>query len=77
MQNKTKENDKQLFSLQEENANFKKKVQSLEHELQSTNKLHLNTKNRLDDELLGLRKKLRDAEAKYSNLAATPPKVCL
>lgn len=72
--NKTKENDKQLFSLQEENANFKKKVQSLEHELQSTNKLHLNTKNRLEDELLGLRKKLRDAEAKYSNLAATPPK---
>jgi len=72
--NKTKENDIQNFALQEENTNLKKKVQSLEHELQSANKLHLNSKNQLEDELLGLRKKLRDAEAKYTNLASTPPK---
>jgi len=67
----------QNFALQEENTNLKKKVQSLEHELQSANKLHLNSKNQLEDELLGLRKKLRDAEAKYTNLASTPPKVSL
>ena len=30
----------------------------------------------LEDELLSLRKKLRDTEAKYSSLASTPPKVC-
>lgn len=52
-------------------------MQSLEQELQSANKLHLNSKNQLEDELLGLRKKLRDAEAKYTNLASTPPKVSL
>ena len=51
-------------------------MQSLEHELQSANKLHLTTKNKLEDELLSLRKKLRDTEAKYSSLASTPPKVC-
>ena len=73
-----KETDnKQLFALQEENASLKKKTQTLEHDLQSVHKLHQNTKNRLEGELLDLKKKLRDAEAKYSNLAATPPKVSL
>lgn len=72
--NKSKENDKQLFSLQEDNADLRKKIQGLEHEVQSANKLHLNTKNQLEDELLGVRKKLREAEAKYTNLASTPPK---
>lgn len=70
----TKETDKQLSTLQEENINLKNKIQSLEHELQSANKLHLTTKNKLEDELLSLRKKLRDTEAKYSSLASTPPK---
>ena len=76
MQNKPKETDnKQLFSLQEENVGLKKKIQTLEHELQSAHKLHHSTKNQLEGELLDLKKKLRDTEAKYSNLAATPPKV--
>ena len=66
-----------MFSLQEDNADLRKKIQSLEHEVQSANKLHLNTKNQLEDELLGVRKKLREAEAKYTNLASTPPKVSL
>lgn len=72
---KPKEHDnKQLFSLQEENVGLKKKIQTLEHELQSSHKLHHSTKNQLEGELLDLKKKLRDTEAKYSNLAATPPK---
>ena len=78
LQNKPKENDnKQLFSLQEENVGLKKKIQTLEHELQSAHKLHQSTKNQLEGELLDLKKKLRDTEAKYSSLAATPPKVSL
>ena len=78
LQNKPKENDnKQLFSLQEENVGLKKKIPTLEHELQSAHKLHHSTKNQLEGELLDLKKKLRDTEAKYSNLAATPPKVSL
>lgn len=76
LQIKPKENDKkQLFSLQEENVSLKKKIQTLEHDLQSAHKLHHGTKNQLEGELLDLKKKLRDTEAKYSNLAATPPKV--
>ncbi|KAL9975125.1 hypothetical protein ACROYT_G012243 [Oculina patagonica] len=72
---KPKEHDnKQLISLQEENANLKKKAQTQEHDLQSAHKLHHSTKNKLEGELLDLKKKLRDTEAKYSNLAATPPK---
>ena len=78
LQIKPKENDnKQLFSLQEENVGLKKKIQTLEHDLQSAHKLHHSTKNQLEGELLDLKKKLRDTEAKYSNLAATPPKVSL
>ena len=78
LQIKPKENDnKQLLSLQEENVGLKKKIQTLEHELQSAHKLHNSTKNKLEGELLDLKKKLRDTEAKYSNLAATPPKVSL
>lgn len=72
--NNTNENEPQLLALQEENGNLRKKIQTMEHEVQSSSKLHLDTKNQLEEELLGLRKKLRDAEAKYSNLAATPPK---
>ena len=76
MQIKPKENDnKQLFSLQGENVGLKKKIQTLEHELQSAHKLHHSTKNQLEGELLDLKKKLRDTEAKYSNLVATPPRV--
>ena len=64
-----------MFSLQEEVTTLKKKIQTLEHDLQSAHKLHVTTKNKLEEEALNLRKKLRDTEAKYSNLAATPPKV--
>ena len=78
LQPKPKENDnKQLFSLQEENVGLKKKIQTLEHDLQSAHKLHHSTKNQLEGELLDLKKKLRNTEAKYSNLACTPPKVSL
>lgn len=72
--NNKNEDNSQMLALQDENGNLKKRVQTLEYEVQSTSKLHLNTKNQLEDELLGLRKKLRDAEARYTNLAATPPK---
>lgn len=71
---KPRENNKQVFSLQEEVTTLKKKIQTLEHDLQSAHKLHATTKNKLEEEALNLRKKLRDTEAKYSNLAATPPK---
>ena len=64
-----------MLTLQDENGNLKKRVQTLEYEVQNASKLHLNTKNQLEDELLGLRKKLRDAEARYTSLVATPPKV--
>jgi len=75
LQTKPKENDnKQLFSLQEENVGLKKKIQTLERDLQSAHKLHRSTKNQLEGELLDLKKKLRNTEAKYSNLASTPPK---
>lgn len=47
----------------------------MEHDLQSARKQQAHTKNKLEEEVLDLRKKLRDTEAKYSNLAATPPKV--
>ena len=78
LQIKPKENDnKQLFSLQEENVGLKTKIQTLEQELQSAHKLRHSTKNQLEGELLDLKKKLRDTEAKYSNLVATRPKVSL
>ena len=75
LQNNKNEDNSRMLALQDENGNLKKRVQTLEYEVQNASKLHLNTKNQLEDELLGLRKKLRDAEARYTNLAATPPKV--
>ena len=76
LQNKSNEADNQhLFALQEDNASLKKRLKSLEHEVQSSNREHLSTKNKYEEELLQLRKKVRDTEAKYTSLASTPPKV--
>lgn len=61
--------------LQEENDVLKSKVRDLEQELSTHEAAAKENKKKTDLEMMELRKKLRDTETKYTNLASTPPKV--
>jgi len=63
------------MQLQEENDALKTKVRELEQELSTLEESSKETKKKGDYEMMELRKKLRDTETKYTNLASTPPKV--
>jgi predicted nucleic acid-binding Zn-ribbon protein len=54
---------------------LKKKIRNLEQDINTSEAAAKEAKKKTDIELMELRKKLRDTETKYTNLASTPPKV--
>ena len=74
-QNKTRAQDQDKIQHQDEEiSKLKKKIQTLEYELESKEASVREMIRKTEDDMMHMRRSLREAEAKYSNLAATPPK---
>ena len=61
--------------LEKENTNLRREKKDLETQLWQTQESLKDEIRNLEEEVKATSKKLRDTEAKYVNLAATPPKV--
>lgn len=61
--------------LEEENKCLRQEKKDIESEMWKTQEGLRDEVRRLEDEVKSTSKKMRDAETKYVNLAATPPKV--
>ena len=61
--------------LEKENTNLRREKKDLETQLWQTQESLKDVIRNLEEEVKATSKKLRDTEAKYVNLAATPPKV--
>ncbi|XP_031564254.1 kinesin-like protein KIFC3 isoform X2 [Actinia tenebrosa] len=68
-------NQSKHLQLQEENDLLKTKIRNLEQDISTLEESAKESKKKHDIELMEVRKKLRDTETKYTNLASTPPKV--
>ena len=75
IQNNARQQDQiKIQNLEEEASNLKKKLKTLEYEMESKNANMREIKRKHEDDMMLVRRSLRETEAKYSSLAATPPK---
>ena len=64
-----------IEKLEKENKLLMNNLSDMENELNNHKKKNLEWEHRFEDEVSSLRNSIRQTEAKYSQAAATPPKV--